>query len=498
MMNSLEIFSWFEHLYIVMVLVFVIGILASGKKSGSIMAWIFAVLFLPIVGIILYMVLGVNWRRRRILKNKLENSPHKMFVSLSNELAKNELSKYDTRDIFSSYKENVERTDKYMRDMEDHSDVAKLLYNTGSTYLTLNTSYDFYFDGGEAFDSIIKDLENAKESIYIEFFIWRSDELGERVKDVLIKKASEGLDIKLIFDGLGSFGRISRKYKKALEKAGIKYRYFLDIRYNILKLNYRNHRKMVIVDGNVLHTGGMNLGQEYIDGGKDFESWRDTNIRITGEMCVHYLAVFISDWLNSSGKFDFIVPEIEDSSSGDYLMQLCASGPDTIWSSLQMLYTKMITEAKEEILIESPYFVPDDSIFEQLKIAALSGIKVKIIMAGKPDKKIPFWVAETYFDEIIDSGMEIYRYQKGFLHCKNIIIDGKLATMGTCNFDFRSFELNYEINTVYYNKEMAGKLREQFFEDLKYCTEIKNEDLDKKGFLLRMRDSVFRVLSPIL
>ncbi|MDR2878897.1 MAG: PLDc N-terminal domain-containing protein, partial [Fusobacteriales bacterium] len=166
MTNSLEIFSWFEHLYIVVVLVFVTGILASGKKSGSIMAWIFAVLFLPIIGIVLYMVLGINWRRRRILKNKMENSPHKMFVSLSNELAKNELSKYDTRDIFSSYKENIERTDKYMRGMEDHSDVAKLLYNTGSTYLTLNTSYDFYFDGREAFDSIIKDLENAKESIY--------------------------------------------------------------------------------------------------------------------------------------------------------------------------------------------------------------------------------------------------------------------------------------------------------------------------------------------
>ena len=167
MMDSLEIFSWFEHLYIIIVLVFVVGILASGKKSGSIMAWIFAVLFLPIVGIILYMLLGVNWRRRRIMKNKLENSPHKMLVSLSNELAKNELSKYDTRDIFSSYKENVERTDKYMKDMEDHSDVARLLYNTGSTYLTLNNSYDFYFDGGEAFDKIIEDLENARKSIYI-------------------------------------------------------------------------------------------------------------------------------------------------------------------------------------------------------------------------------------------------------------------------------------------------------------------------------------------
>lgn len=497
---NLEAISWLEHIYILIVLVFAVTILASGKKSGSIMAWIFTVLLLPVVGIVLYIALGINWRKRRIMKTKLENSPNNMLTRLSTELTKNEISKYDTRDIFSSYPERLEKSEKYIKEMKDHKDVAKLLYSTGSTYLTLNKSYEFYFNGGEAFESIMKDIENAKESIYIEYYIWRSDVLGEKMRELLTRKREEGLDIKLIFDGLGSLKRISKEYRKKLEKAGIEYRYFLDVRFNLLKLNYRNHRKMVIVDGKILHTGGMNLGQEYIDGGKDFDSWRDTNIRIEGEMALHYLAVFISDWMNSSGTFDFILPKesVDLKSDESYLMQLCASGPDTIWSSLQMLYTKLITEANTEILIESPYFVPDDSILEQLKIAALSGVNIKIIITGKPDKKIPFWVAETYFEELLDSGIEIYRYQKGFLHCKNIIVDKMISTMGTCNFDFRSFELNYEINTVYYNEVMSNKLREQFFEDLKYCTQIKSEDIDKKSMLLKLRDSIFRVLSPIL
>lgn len=499
-MNSLVIISWIEHLYILLTLIVVIAVLTSGKKAGSVMAWIFAIMFLPVVGIILYIALGVNWRKRRLLRSKFENSPNKVLSKMSNDISRSEISKYDTKDAFNKSPLKLDNIDNLTKEIDEYGgrEISKLLYTTGGTYLTKNSSYDFYFDGGEAFDSIISDLENAKESIYMEYFIWKSDVLGEKIKDILLRKAKEGLDIKLIFDGLGSFGRISLKYRKSLEAAGIEFRYFLDVKYKLLKLNYRNHRKMVIVDSKILHTGGMNLGQEYIDGGKSFDSWRDTNSRIEGEIVLHYLAVFISDWMSSNGKFNFLLPKEIPVSDGSYLMQVSASGPDTIWSSLQMLYTKLITEAIEEILIESPYFVPDDGILEQLQIAALAGISVKIIITGKPDKKIPYWVAETYFEDLLNSGIEVYRYQKGFLHCKNIVIDGKISTMGTCNFDFRSFELNYEINTVYYNQEMSEKLKEQFFEDLKYCTKITSEELDKKNLLFRLRDSIFRVLSPIL
>lgn len=499
-MNSLVVINWVEHLYVLLVLIFVITVLTSGKKPGSVMAWIFAIVFIPVLGMLLYVALGVNWRKRRLLKIKLENNPNKILAKISTDISKKEIARYDTKDIFETTELRLKNLDDLTKGLEEHGgkEIARLLHTTGGTYLTKNSSCDFYFEGEKAFESIINDLENAKESIYMEYFIWKSDELGEKIKDILLRKAAEGLDIKLIFDGLGSFGRISVKYRKSLEAAGIEFRYFLDVKYKLMKLNYRNHRKMVIVDSKVLHTGGMNLGQEYIDGGKAFDSWRDTNARIEGEIVLHYLAVFISDWMSSNGKFDFVLPKEKTVSDGEYIMQLSASGPDTIWTSLQMLYTKLITEATKEILIESPYFVPDDGILEQLKIAALSGVSVKIIITGKPDKKVPYWVAETYFEELLNSGIEVYRYQKGFLHCKNVVIDGKLSTMGTCNFDFRSFELNYEINTVYYNKELSLRLREQFFEDLKYCTKITNEELDKKNLLFRLRDSIFRILSPIL
>ena len=199
-----------------------------------------------------------------------------------------------------------------------------------------------------------------------------------------------------------------RKYKKELRNAGIEIRWFLDVKFFISKMNYRNHRKIALIDNNIVHTGGMNVGQEYIDGGKRFDSWRDTNIRITGEIIGQYLAIFVTDWLNSGGKDDFIedikkeaVHELEEQKPIDkhkklkYLMQVSSSGPDTEWTTLKYLYSKMIATAKEEVLIQSPYFVPDYDLISQLKMAALSGVKIKIMVTGVPDKKRPYWIAET-------------------------------------------------------------------------------------------------------
>ena len=203
---------------------------------------------------------------------------------------------------------------------------------------------------------------------------------------------------------------------------------------------------MTVVDHKIVHTGGMNLGEEYITGGKKYKSWRDTNVRIEGEIVNQYLTIFFTDWLNSGGEIDSIRSRIYEIVEGNkvkdrnsYLMQVSSSGPDTIWTSLKFLYSKMISAAKKEVLIQSPYFVPDAGIISQLKIAALSGVDIKVMMTGVPDKKIPYWIAETYFEELLLAGVKIYRYKKGFLHCKNIIIVEKMCTMGTCNFDMRSF-----------------------------------------------------------
>ena len=179
-------------------------------------------------------------------------------------------------------------------------------------------------------------------------------------------------------------------------------------------------------------------------------------------------------------------------------MQVSSSGPDTVWASLKYMYSKMIAVAKEEVLIQSPYFIPDTSLISQLQIASLSGVKIKIMITGVPDKKIPYWIAETYFGELLAAGVEIYRYKAGFLHCKDIVTDGKISTMGTCNFDMRSFEINYEVNSVFYNEEISQNIRNQFYKDLEQCEQIKEENLKKIVFWRKIRNSLFRVVSPIM
>ncbi len=489
-----------EHIHIFLYVMFLIAILVSDKSPESMVSWIFTITIFPFLGFFLYLIFGVNWRKNRIITMKEKKEGKKRRIR--------NFLKYDPYDFFYSEELQILKNHEEIDDVKislEEKEISRMLNESEKTYLTANKSYKMYYTGKEAFTAIIRDIKNAKESILMEYFIWRSDELGEQIKNLLIEKAKQGVEIKLLFDGLGSMGTISKKYKKELSEVGVEFRYFLDIKFSLLKFNYRNHRKMTVVDHKIVHTGGMNLGEEYITGGKKYKSWRDTNVRIEGEIVNQYLTIFFTDWLNSGGEIDSIRSRIYEIVEGNkvkdrnsYLMQVSSSGPDTIWTSLKFLYSKMISAAKKEVLIQSPYFVPDAGIISQLKIAALSGVDIKVMMTGVPDKKIPYWIAETYFEELLLAGVKIYRYKKGFLHCKNIIIDEKMCTMGTCNFDMRSFEINYEVNTVYYNDEISRDMKKQFLEDLKYCEKIEEDKFIKLSFGKKLRNSIFKVFSPIM
>ncbi len=490
-----------EHIHLVIYIFCLIAILVSDKPSSAMVSWIFAITVFPVIGIVLYLLFGINWRKNRAISNR-EKQEGRWFR------VRNFL-KYDPVDFFLDER-FLEKSSYRSIDKENISDseieIVKLLATAEKTTITRNKSYEIYYSGKEAFDSIIKDISEAKESILMEYFIWRSDKLGQQIKDLLVKKAKEGVKIRLLFDGLGSFRAISKKYRRELLKAGIEFRYFLDIKFALSKLNYRNHRKMTIIDSKILHTGGMNLGEEYITGGSRFNEWRDTNFRVEGELVIQYLTIFITDWLNSGGKNDFETIKLDEIVEKNivkddekyYLMQVSSSGPDTEWTSLKYLYSKLISSAKREVLIQSPYFVPDSALVNQLTIMALAGIKIKIIMTGVPDKKIPYWIAETYFEELTNAGIEIFRYKAGFLHCKNIVVDGEFSTIGTCNFDMRSLEINYEINSVFYNREISQNVRNQFFKDLEKCEKVEKKQIEKKAFWKRIRNSLFKLVSPIM
>lgn len=463
-------------------------LLDDDKRTESVISWLLFIFIFRWIGVIFYVLLGINWKKNKLVHQKPE-------------------------DIFGFFLSPVlERQTAYISnsrtagESESYSDTVKtvqLLLSGNNSLLTLNNRVKLYFQGQEAFDDLIRDLEKAEDTIHMEFFIWRSDELGERVKEVLIRKALQGVEIKLLFDGLGSFGKISFKYRRELKECGIQYRYFLDLNSAVarMKINYRNHRKIVVIDGRKGYTGGMNLGQEYIDGGKRFDSWRDTALRVTGDSVMMLQALFLTDWNSSGPETQIIDARLFPSFHPADLqtpMQIAVSGPDSHWSSIEQLYFLLLTNANREVWIQSPYFIPSDSILKALQASALSGVKINLMMTGVADKRIPYWTAQCYFRTLLESGVRIFKYRKGFLHSKMIVADGEIATIGTCNMDIRSFHINFEVNTVIYDTAIASVLVDQYNSDLEKCEEITLQTLKRQSIFRKVRNNLLRVFSPIM
>ncbi|HAK45294.1 MAG TPA: cardiolipin synthase [Spirochaeta sp.] len=480
-------FSFGYYLNIVFY-IFMVGItiriLLDNRKPTWSLAMLLLLYFLPIFGIPFYFLSGVNWKKRKIVKH----IPERIFKTNLGDL--------------------IERQQQFLNDIppEYDNDAVKnvrMLLKSSGAIMTMNNKLSFYNEGELLFEDLLADLGKAEKSIHMEYFIWRSDDVGERFLEVLTCKAAEGLEVRLLFDGVGCFRMMKQQYKRRLRKAGIQIRYFLDplSPFSGWLLNYCNHRKIVVIDGETAYSGGMNIGREYVDGGKRFKSWRDTHMKLVGEVVGLMQAVFLADWENSGGKVeseqDYINIQLQP--IGDLPMQVVTSGPDSDWHSLKDLYFNMIANANEEVLIASPYFVIDESIEEALITAALAGVRVKVVMAGAPpDKWVPFWVAQTYYERLIEAGVEFYQYREGFYHSKYLIADGKSITTGTCNMDMRSFELHYEINVVLYDADKAVMMRNVFDEDISNSVKISLEECENLGFTKKLRNSIFRIIAPLL
>lgn len=464
----------------------VIYILLSNKESESSLAWIMLIVAIPLWGLLLYILIGLDVKKVKVIPQR----PEELFAEKLKPLLDTQITLLQESEV---------------GDSESMTDVMKninLLLQSNQAALTLDNSADIYYSGNKLYTALLEDLESAVQSIHMEYFIWRSDSLGEKIKDILIRKAREGVDVKLIFDGLGSFGRISFKYKRELKEAGIHFSYFKDLNRFIarMKINYSNHKKIVVIDGKTAYTGGMNVGQEYIDGGRQFDSWRDTHVRLTGN-CVHILqSIFLTDWYNCGHEMlidDDFFPIQNEKLSG-VPVQIAVSGPDSQWNSIEMLIFNMITNANHEVYIQSPYFIPDLAVMKALESAAMSGIKITLMMAGVPDKKIAWWTAFTYFEPLLKAGVKILHYETGFLHAKVVIMDSIVSTVGTCNMDIRSFRLNYEVNAVFYDSSISKDLKEQFLFDSRACREVTLEEVQSHGFGRRLRNSICRLFSPLM
>ena len=478
-----------ETLYILnnfIAIIAIISIILSNKPSGASIAWILLILVIPIVGIGLYILIGVDWRKHKLVLQRPEDFFEKHLKGIINQQI------------------NFIRDSDISED-ESLKDVVKninLLLNSNQVPMTPDNRVRFYFDGAEHFQDLKRDIKGAKASIHMEYFIWKSDKLGEEIKNILVERAKAGVEIKLIFDGLGSFGRISFKYRRDLQQAGIEYSYFLDLNRFIsrLKINYNNHKKIVVIDGKIAYTGGMNIGEEYITGGKHFSRWRDTHMRLIGGSVSMLQTIFLSDWFNCRKEMlikDDFFPEPMDEVGG-IPVQIAVSGPDSKWDSIELLYFNMITNASHEILIQSPYFIPDQAILKAMESAALSGVNVTLMMAGIPDKRLAWWVAFTYFEPLLEAGVKILHYMGGFLHSKVLIMDKMVSTVGTCNMDIRSFQLNYEVNAVLFDEKLSEDLSEQFEKDILNCREITLDEIHSLSLIKKFRNSFCRIFAPMM
>ncbi len=472
--------------YILLIIAYIINIVSAislifieRKEPTTTWAWLIILLVLPGFGFILYLILGQNLNRQKIFREKKFIDEEK-----SNKLLK-----------------SFDEEKKARRIAEEYIDIIKMNYNHSKALYTTGNSVKSYIIGEEKFNDLIKDIRLATKFIHIEYYIFRLDELGNKIIDELEKKVSQGVEVRLLVDGMGS-KNLRGKDIKYIRGLGIKFQLFFPgiLPYINLRINYRNHRKIVVIDGNIGYVGGFNVGDEYINKGKQFDFWRDTHIRIQGEAVNELNKRFILDWDYASEgeikEYDeyFYKQEIQ----GNVGMQIVSSGPDHKEEYIRNGYIKIINNAKKNVYIQTPYLVPDESTREALKIAALSGVDVRIMVPGEPDHFFMEWILSANIGELMECGVKIYRYQKGFIHSKTIVSDGKACSIGTANLDIRSFQLNFEINAFIFDDNFSKQQEEIFYNDIKDCNIVTMDEYNNRGRLMRIKEALIMLIAPIL
>jgi cardiolipin synthase A/B len=435
---------------------------------------------LPPVGLILYLFLGKNWKLHKLREG---------YSPKIEEIISGAISKFKT---------------------PEYLPLIELLANNSESPLFLNNEIKIFNDGEEKFQYLKKELLSAKHHIHLEYYIVKSDAIGNEIKDILIKKSLEGIKVRFIMDRVGSI-KLSRIYRKELKDAGVdivQYSYFLAplLRYINTQINYRNHRKIAVIDGKVGFIGGINIGDEYLGKGK-LGYWRDTHIMVKGDFVLGLQGVFLDDYITikeAKKELSFHGENFKDyflpiSGSDKKVMQLIKSGPDSKYPAIQQGIHKMITMAINHIYITTPYFVPPESILEALKIAALGGVDVRILFPGRFDHIMVYYASKTYLSELTACGVKVYFYKNdSFVHSKVMTIDGKISTVGTANMDIRSYELNYEINAVIYDTDVALELEQQFNKDLVNSILISEEGFEKTSPSVKAFEAFARVFSSLL
>lgn len=459
-----------------------ITILLKNINPTKTISYIMVLVFFPFLGLLVYYFFGQEYR-----KNKIFNRKHilnkRVVKNINKEL---QLNNKEKREIKQTLDEKVK--------------LVKLLYNSEQSPLTLNNKVKLIKNGEEKFKLLLKDLEQAQSHIHMEYYILKDDKIGTQVLDVLCEKAIEGVNVRLTFDDVGS--KLSKAIKKKLKESGIEYAPFMPVLFPKFtgKMNYRNHRKIVVIDGRIGYLGGINISDTYVNYETDNSYWRDTHLRIEGEAVKPLQINFLTTW-NFVSNTDLSIskaffPEIEVTE--EVPVQIAASGPDTDWANImETIFTAIVT-AQKYVYITTPYFIPNDEVITAMQVAAKSGVEVKLLIPKHSDS----WTAEhatnSYLESLLEAGVEIYRYKKGFVHAKTLVVDDIFCTVGTSNMDYRSFNINFEINALIYDETQSKALKKFFNDDIKDSEQLTLQNWQKRSRLSRLKESFCRLWAPLL
>ncbi|MGP4078676.1 cardiolipin synthase [Pseudalkalibacillus sp. R45] len=453
-------------------------LMLENRSPYKTLLWMYAILFIPIIGYIFFIYSGQLEVKGHLFKEKrLDNYKQAQKMQIENKTS-----------------------ERWTHLHESEREFSKLITTLSDQTISFHSYTEVLRNGDEKFPRLLSELRNAKDYIHMEYYIFRSDEIGRQIIDVLCEKAADGVEVRFIYDGIGSL-KISDRDVSRMKEAGVQVHSFLPIRKGFFnqKFNFRNHRKIVVIDNHIGFVGGLNVGNEYLGKDEKFGYWRDTHLIVKGEALRDLQRVFLLDWsyVNDESLFveRYLAMDASEESGG---VQVVPSGPDTSQGVMSYLYYSMITFAQQSVWITTPYFIPSKEIRTALLIAAIKGIDVRLMVPETNDSFLTQYATRSYFSELLRYGVKIYLYQKGFHHQKTIIVDGNYATLGTANVDLRSFHLNFEVNVFMFRTPTIETLVSQYEEDLNDSLEVNMETHKKRGLFLRTKESFSRLFSPVL
>lgn len=456
-------------------------------------AWLLVLLMLPILGFILYLIIGLDGKRQKVYIKKQQNDQQIW----------DDIFKLDYEGLeFLHMHENKVLLKEYLGlfDAKKFQRLVSLNYRTNNSTISMNNNVNVFFEGRELFDEILKDVNNAKEYVHLQSYIIRDDYVGRELRDALIEASNRGVEVKVLTDKIGSL-LLNRLLIAKLKEQGVKTTFFP--MFTKFSMNLRNHRKLAVIDGKIGYIGGYNIGKEYLGEGKKFNHWRDCHIKILGDSVKMLEISFIKDW-NSSPREEHITyeekyfPIIEKDETYNAKIQIVQSGPDTKDRNIELAFVKLINTAQRSLYIVTPYFTPGPSLVTAIKNAVLSGVNVTIMIPKNPDHAFVFGASISHIKELVDIGANCYAYEDGFVHSKILIVDDTVTSIGSANFDTRSFKLNFEITAFIYSNYLAKQVAKQIKDDINQSVRLTPDFYNKRSRVDKVKEAFSRLLSPLL